>query len=91
MKCRPVEVCQCGELVPEGQLNVIILRIEVGVVTAEANVCAGGTIGQTTLTQNAAVTVGPGIVDSIRIEPNVPHTIVATENTVLHEVSTPVS
>lgn len=27
--------------------------------------------------------------DSIRIEPNVPHTIVATENTVLHEVSTP--
>lgn len=27
--------------------------------------------------------------DTIRIEPNVPHTIVATENTVLHEVSTP--
>ncbi len=27
--------------------------------------------------------------DSIRIEPNVPHTIVAIENTVLHEVSTP--
>lgn len=27
--------------------------------------------------------------DAIRIEPNVPHTIVATENTVLHEVSTP--
>lgn len=27
--------------------------------------------------------------DSIRIQPNVPHTIVATENTVLHEVSTP--
>ena len=27
--------------------------------------------------------------DSIRIEPNVPHTIVATENTILHEVSTP--
>lgn len=27
--------------------------------------------------------------DTIRIEPDVPHTIVATENTVLHEVSTP--
>lgn len=27
--------------------------------------------------------------DAIRIEPNIPHTIVATENTVLHEVSTP--
>ena len=27
--------------------------------------------------------------DSIRIEPNVPHTIVAIENTILHEVSTP--
>jgi NDP-sugar pyrophosphorylase family protein len=27
--------------------------------------------------------------DTIRIEPNVPHTIVATENTILHEVSTP--
>ena len=27
--------------------------------------------------------------DAIRIEPNVPHTIVATENTVLHEISTP--
>jgi NDP-sugar pyrophosphorylase family protein len=27
--------------------------------------------------------------DTIRIEPNVPHTIVATENTTLHEVSTP--
>lgn len=27
--------------------------------------------------------------DSIRIQPGVPHTIVATENTVLHEVSTP--
>lgn len=27
--------------------------------------------------------------DAIRIEPKVPHTIVATENTVLHEVSTP--
>lgn len=27
--------------------------------------------------------------DSIRIQPNVPHTIVAIENTVLHEVSTP--
>ena len=27
--------------------------------------------------------------DSIRIQPNVPHTIVATENTILHEVSTP--
>ncbi len=27
--------------------------------------------------------------DSIRIEPNIPHSIVATENTVLHEVSTP--
>lgn len=27
--------------------------------------------------------------DAIRIEPNVPHTIVATEDTVLHEVSTP--
>ena len=26
--------------------------------------------------------------DSIRIQPNVPHTIVATEDTVLHEVST---
>lgn len=27
--------------------------------------------------------------DSIRIQPNVPHTIVATEDTVLHEVITP--
>ena len=27
--------------------------------------------------------------DSIRIKPGVPHTIVATENTILHEVSTP--
>ena len=27
--------------------------------------------------------------DAIRIEPKVPHTIVATENTILHEVSTP--
>ncbi|MDR0911032.1 MAG: cupin domain-containing protein [Methanobrevibacter sp.] len=27
--------------------------------------------------------------DTIRIEPNIPHTIVATENVVLHEVSTP--
>ena len=27
--------------------------------------------------------------DSIRIEPNTPHSIVATENTILHEVSTP--
>ncbi|HMK47867.1 MAG TPA: sugar phosphate nucleotidyltransferase [Methanocella sp.] len=27
--------------------------------------------------------------DTIRIEPDIPHTIVATENTVLHEVSTP--
>jgi mannose-6-phosphate isomerase-like protein (cupin superfamily) len=27
--------------------------------------------------------------DTIRIEPNTPHTIVATENTILHEVSTP--
>jgi len=27
--------------------------------------------------------------DAIRIEPKVPHTIVATENTVLHEISTP--
>lgn len=27
--------------------------------------------------------------DNIRIEPEVPHTIVAMENTVLHEVSTP--
>lgn len=27
--------------------------------------------------------------DAIRIEPNVPHTIVATENVVLHEISTP--
>lgn len=27
--------------------------------------------------------------DSVRIQPTVPHTIVATENTVLHEVSTP--
>ena len=27
--------------------------------------------------------------DSIRIQPNVPHTIVAMEDTVLHEVSTP--
>ncbi|KZX12323.1 sugar phosphate nucleotidyltransferase [Methanobrevibacter curvatus] len=27
--------------------------------------------------------------DTIRIEPTIPHTIVATENTVLHEVSTP--
>jgi NDP-sugar pyrophosphorylase family protein len=27
--------------------------------------------------------------DAIRIEPNIPHTIVATENTVLHEISTP--
>lgn len=27
--------------------------------------------------------------DSIRIHPNIPHTIVATEDTVLHEVSTP--
>lgn len=27
--------------------------------------------------------------DAIRIEPRVPHTIVATENTILHEVSTP--
>jgi len=27
--------------------------------------------------------------DTIRIEPNVPHTIVAIENTILHEVSTP--
>jgi NDP-sugar pyrophosphorylase family protein len=27
--------------------------------------------------------------DTVRIEPNVPHTIVATENTILHEVSTP--
>ena len=27
--------------------------------------------------------------DSIRIEPHVVHSIVATENTILHEVSTP--
>lgn len=27
--------------------------------------------------------------DSIRIQPNIPHTIIATEDTVLHEVSTP--
>lgn len=27
--------------------------------------------------------------DTLRIEPDVPHTIVAMENTILHEVSTP--
>ena len=30
-----------------------------------------------------------GAKDTVRIEPNTPHTIVAIENTVLHEVSTP--